>query len=268
MNHDMNNKNVKDYSICSSDDIIISQTCFKFVWVNKTINSKSTCIKADVISIKMENITLFKQLFSAISLHIEFPSIILEKNQNIVHKVTFQRYLNKLKYECQSVPIAQASGFYPCNYRKVHIWIGMNLKQCSRGGYILSQNVCDRIKDCPNDESDEDNCICPYNKTASTQTNCKITHFGQKKRVCSELYYITKNGKCQKFIRVLHIGSTSGQISNKRNTNSRVHMTSCNDGRTIPETSVNDLILDCHPDGEDETKLMSSLMNQTYSLCV
>ena len=146
----------------------------------------------------------------------------------------------------------------------------MNLKQCTRGGYILSQNVCDRIKDCPNDDSDEENCTCTYNKTASTPTNCKIIQFGQKKRVCSKLYHMTKNGKCQKIISTLYIGSTSGHISNKTNsnTNSRVNMTSCDDGKVIRETSVNDLILDCHPDGEDEPILMSLLVTQTYSLCV
>ena len=85
-----------------------------------------------------------------------YPLILVQNDANTTYAIKFQRFLNKIKYRYQIVPISKVEGYYVFQYNKMDISIGSNLFQCTKGGYILSENVCDGITDCPNDKSDEE----------------------------------------------------------------------------------------------------------------
>ena len=257
-NHNKNVKNIKDPLICSPNDIIIQGICHVFIWVNKKNSTRNICKHS--ISLKIETITSLRQLFIPLSVKNQMPSILIEKDVNTVYEVKFQRYLKKLKYRYKTVPISKTRGFVPCNYKKYDIKIGLNLIQCFKGGHVLSTNICDGIIDCPNDKGDEGNCI---SHTAGTRIICNNIHFEPKKTVCPVLYYMTYDEKCHKFINTSQSSYYNGNVNTKGNRESLT----CKEGKNISKMLVDDLIFDCGLEGKDEPKLMSLLVNETYSTC-
>ena len=193
--------------------------------------------------------------------------VLVENDENSVYKVTFQRHLFKISYIYAIVPINQTSGFYLCQYKKVDLTVGLNLLHCSRGGYTLSENICNGVKDWPNDRSDEENCLC-HNTNKDTPATCKVKYIRGSKRICSSLYHMRFDGNCQLFMYL-----KSGTYNNNNNktynnyTNNTARSLSCKNKRNIHKLFIGDLIFDCGPEGEDEPVLMSLLINKTYSSC-
>ena len=264
-------QNTNNYSACSKDHIIIQEVCYAFVWFDGINNTRNICTQFNGNPVDMTLINSIKTIFIAISLVTQFPSLIIQKSSNTAYEITFKRLFSTVHYRYQSANISPTRGFYPCQYDKVYIYTGINLFNCTNGGHILSEYICDGISDCPNDDSDENFCNCDNNSLNPKNLNmCKSMKFGLVKNVCSNLYHMTKKGNCLKYSNISQLlNDDSSSIENTDSVNDikEVNQFICNDGKTIDTLLLDDLIFDCEPQGEDEPILMSSLRFHSFSSC-
>ena len=273
-NYALNSKtqNVTDYSYCLRNHIMLQKKCYIFIWLN-SFNTSNLCANFEALPGKKTIIKYLKDLFGSISVINEYPPIIIDNYGNTVHVIKFKHFFNKLNYIHTQVAKYKVSGYLVCSYKKHGISSWANLFHCTKGGYILSENLCDSVIDCPNDRSDEEFCYCQNNSANRTSSNfCKILYFGMKKKVCSNLYYMTVQGTCLKYKSLSHIMFSNSHLS-KMNLYGRepesitTKKFICKDGKSIDITYLNDLIFDCGLDGNDEPVLMSLLKYDNYSSC-
>ena len=69
----LNIKSVKDYFICSTNSIIIKQTCHIFLWFNSMNSTRNICQQFNSFSVNITRISSTKQVFDALSLENKFP---------------------------------------------------------------------------------------------------------------------------------------------------------------------------------------------------
>ena len=204
-------------------------------------------------------------MFEALALENQFPPLLIENDASTIFVVKFYGFLNKLQLIYNIVPISQATGFYLSKYKKFNILIGINLFQCTNGGYILSINICDGVMDCPNDISDEEKCSCyKQNHTKNASVICKITYFGKMKKVCSNLYHMTTKGTCQPYKNITFLKSNHSAVSEAVVETEKFI---CNNGKTVDMMLFDDLVFDCGPNSEDEPVLLSILKHDIHLSC-
>ena len=247
----INTDQVKDYSFCSRDSMLFQNYCHVFNWLNKIDNDTKLCKINKARPVGLETVLSYNELFQSLSLENKFPPLLVPYCTTTAHKVTFQRILSKLNFIINHVKISQARGFYPCLYNKVNIIIGLNLYQCKHGGYILSENVCDGIADCPNDKSDE-------------EITANNSYCDSVSKTCSTLNLKTANGKCQKYISTENtIEVMNENINEKYNPDNYF----CKNDKVIHNNHLDDLTFDCGASSEDEPILMSLQNDDIYALC-
>ena len=81
--------------------------------------------------------------------------------------------------------------------------------------------------------------------------------------ICSAFYYKDRNGICKMFIAFesfTYVNDTQIQYDS--------HQFACNDGRLISKMLVNDLVVDCGPELEDELLLKSILGKDNMYSCI
>ena len=266
--------NMTDYSYCLINHIILQKKCYIFIWFN-SFYSSYLCTNFDALPGNMSSVKYLKKLFLSISAISDYPPIIINNDVDTVHVIKFNKFLNKLNYRNENIVKHQANGYFVCYYNKHDISGGTNLFHCTNGGYILSENICDSVIDCPNNKSDEEFCTC-YNYSTSNATSnmmCKILFFAQKK-VCSSIYYMTTQGTCQKYKNLSHVIFNNDFLS-KLHYNNVIETGKvtneqfiCKNGKLINTIFLNDLIFDCGPDADDEPILMSLLKSDNYSSCM
>ena len=84
-----NLQNIKDYSFCMTDHILMHQMCYVFLWFNLE-KSKNVCKQLKAMPVNKSAITTFKQIFSSSSSLVnQFPQLILENNSNSTWVVQF-----------------------------------------------------------------------------------------------------------------------------------------------------------------------------------
>ncbi len=272
-----NAQNTIDYSYCLSGDISTGNSCLSFIWSQKThrtpyLNMKHKDPSTKGKSAKLADVDNFQHIFDGVSLEKQFPPLVLETDTGHIYSVKFERFISQLNYKYGMVSPSQASGFLVWHYKHLQIIIGTNLFSCTSGGYIIPEQVSDDVADCPNDNSDEQNCICyNTNQSAMSPQVCRQTFDGKEKPICSLFYYITHKGKCQHYTDSIKSTAERDQISKdvhhdnfaSRNAQNFV----CHNGKIINKMLLNDLIFDCGSEAEDEPILMSKLENRTLSLC-
>ena len=93
-----------------------------------------------------------------------------------------------------------------------------------------------------------------------------------KEKYCSNLYFMTVKGTCQKYKNSNHVIFNYSNLSKRKlslNHNAietrqvAIKQFICNNGKAIDVMFLNDLIFDCGPDGDDEPILMSLLTIMT-----
>ena len=97
--------------------------------------------------------------FSAVSSVNTFPTLIFQNNIS-VRTVQVHTLFGKVRFVYHVQNNSTVSGIHICVSHKRRNYIGSNIFHCNKEGYILYRNTCDGTKDCPNDNSDEQSCIC------------------------------------------------------------------------------------------------------------
>ena len=146
-------------------------------------------------------------------------------------------------------------GYFVCASKKVEITPSLNLFHCSKGSFVSMMFVCDGQSDCPNDNSDEVNCVC---NLKVTKPKCRIVILNDGSKSCGPMYHESKQRSCEKYLKPTE--TPKSNISEEKFSN-------CMDGDQIPQKFLNDLVADCE-DQTDELQLMSLLQNDSKVVCV
>ncbi len=251
------------FNRCKENAHILRQNfCFTFTWSNKT---GQICKPFQVATLISTTEAYLNKIMQAVSLTQNFPTILLEDQTNNFVGVNFYKLYSKLYQRIQSW--MGSTGFFLCCYPSREVIIGTNLMKCTNGGYFSVVSICDGIVDCANDESDEELCHCHTHCTGMTSIFPQIVHAEGKHKKCTNLYRMTMKGVCTKYdgnnfeTRKCHSHS---QIFNA----STAVPNTCNKGSHGETLLINDLIMDCLPQGDDEPLLLSLIRHQTYEHCV
>ncbi len=244
-------------NVCSTYHVLKNGLCYLFVWhtSGKRHDKRAVCERPFI----MKDITIFNFLFVAISP--PFPPILSQTavKMRYLHRLTYKKILKKVK--TRQTASKHASGFEVCCSKKVQC-VSSNMFLCENKSYISFTLVCNGIKDCPNDESDEELCKCGQNFTnigeLSVVKNCKYVSDSKRKRFCFPLYYMDHQGDCHQF--AVRKEETVGQSKN-------LSFFRCNSSSKLDTLLLNDLAADCGPEGEDEKLLKSLLQYHAPVLC-
>ena len=124
----------------------------------------------------------------------DYPIFLIQKDNSFAHVIKFERFLNKIRYRSYISNTSMAKGFYTYQYNRINIIIGSNLFNCTKGGYILYEYRCDGKTDCPNDQSDEEFCVCNNTSDINAVHILRSILNRKSRTICSNFHYLTKQG--------------------------------------------------------------------------
>ena len=245
---------------------------FQDIFEKITICKNENSISVQKISV------IIQSVLEAISSNM-YPVFLFcaKSGQILIYK--YEKYLNSYQDSVREVEGNRHEGLYTYIEKKNTTVTGKNLFQCSNESYILHSQVCNSKIDCPNGGEDEKFCICYNDQHLIKNPFCNVVLFNYKQKVCSPLYFITAEGFCNQFDGTSLVEIQSKSASKNRNGLSLHKFTEskfitiyknnfvCNDGTTLDQSLINDLVADCGPDGKDESMLQSILVNRTSYSC-
>ncbi len=238
----MKSEFVSQEKYCLSNDISENGTCYRFQWTkfDRQANKKAHCFS---------QFKDFQYLFDAIQAN-SFPPIFINK----LKYMTFSRYFNVYDHKIHFIKNISEALCITQSFPK-RVSPKGNLFECHNKAMISALHVCDGFDDCPEDKaSDEVTCNCTAKQKNTTL--CKNIISENQTRECSPLFYNTHDGRCEML-------TDNDAMKQKMET----HPLQCTTGTPIPRDLVNDLVVDCFPDGEDEPHLMSLVLDDDYFPC-
>ena len=144
-------------------------------------------------------------------------------------------------------------GFLNCNNDYTITNLGQHIFCYPTDICISYYFVCDGENNCPGDDPlDERGCHC--NPTVTYSSKCKYIVIDNVSIVCSSFYYKDRNEKCKMFT-----AFESFALENDTQTKNESHHFACNNGKVISKLLLNDFVVDCGPELEDELMLKAVL---------
>ncbi len=201
---DANNQTMQRMTKCPQQYTLKQGKCFLFSWF-RSLQPKSKNMHH--LFARREKMFLgnffesFQFLFSATSS--QFPPILKPHkfNNSLMHAYSYKKYL--MIFDCTEsiVWLSEALGFVISVHKKEVIVSGLIVFKCTKGGYIVFQHRCDGTKDCPHDNSDEDNCSCRNREGRTDETNIYCREFiGPTEKTCGPLYFMNPKGNCKMYL--------------------------------------------------------------------
>ena len=227
---------------CKLTTILVSGKCYAFLWGQIGNSSGQFCSKIKFRGVTQNRITSFSHIFSAVSSVDTFPILIVQ-NDFKVQPVQVSKLFGKLEFTLISTQNSTSNAIHICAAEKVNINIGLNIFHCKKGGYILHTHTCDGVTDCPNDNSDEQFCICNNRSFNMKKINfCMQLLSRQNRTQCTSNYFMDITGICKKFEFIKTINTKESEIlSKKKNLKKFVR----NNGNLLDYSLFNDLFSDC-----------------------
>ena len=189
--YDYNRTNGGQLFSCTPDQILFKNKCYLFLWVTQLINDKKLCKQHKEKQVTENKIKSLQPIFDAVSADTKFPIFFARSHAKYYVFEIINRY-KKLIVKAYSKVILDVGAYYICQFEKMQLQVGNNIFKCKKGGYISPYYICDKLVDCPNDNSDEDFCnICHENSM-----NCKS--LTKHKIYCGFNFYMSFDGNCKK----------------------------------------------------------------------
>ena len=252
--------NTHDYYFCKSTNLLFNDKCYILLW-NITWNTESDfCREYQTMGISLNELTTLYHIFDAVSSVDTFPNIILQNHYQL-HIIQIYKLFNRIHFKHIFKMTTFDSGHTICTYKRSKVTIGTNLFHCRKGGYILQKYVCDENKDCPNDSSDEDFCICDqiYENIIKRRL-CRVLKTNQSITYCTTNYYVSMKGSCEKY--------DFTAISAEPNTGNIVtfKMSSCDNDESPNTSSADENEHNCGEKNKKDSLLLSSMHTHHHLL--
>ena len=245
---------------CLPSQIALKGRCFSFLPFDSSVGGAvhRVCTRVNLKPKSDPFLTDFYFLFHAVTT--TFPQFIFqfELNRKLVYRFKYQRYLSIIKHQLDIIPANNASGITMCQGNRASMHLGINLYPCRDNYFVSSMYICDDVVDCINDHNDQILCHCPIFGDENTRLlrKCKKVKFGPNLSLCSSLYYLSVDGNCKKYLPEA-VPETKHAFT----------YSFCKNGQTIDLNLVNDLVVDCGPDAEDEPELKALLNFHIFVSC-
>ena len=196
-------------------------------------------------------ISYFYHIFNAISSVDGIPILIF---QDIIQLKLIKVYKLFGRLRLTHIFNVPVGGTVICTFKKIKYIFGINIFSCRKGGYVLHMYTCDGIQDCPNDDSDEMFCFCEDEFNGAEENNCMKLKTRHNVTHCTHNYFMNKKGTCIKYnFKLRTIENKLDVISTMKNEKTF----SCNNGKILRISLLNDLIPDCGTESEDEPILLA-----------
>ena len=250
------NRTSLDQTSCPVNFVVFHKLCYLFLWYDGKNSSfhnlPEMCRSHNSVSVRsMGKFKLLDVVMEATSANLS--PLLFQKTT--LTRFTYEKYSSIYNKKITRVELFEAKGFHICKRHLHKVKSKENTFHCSAGGYISELFYCDEVVDCPNDNSDENHCICTKLQNRSF---CKhVLDSNNLSLACGPLFERTHSGDCS-----VHI--TVENIPQKTLDNNETF--ACATNSNVFSSRVNDLIPDCE-DQSDEQELMSLLMNGTKNHC-
>lgn len=180
--------------VCPTQTISISRTCCSFIWTKTTAKDTTKHFgEKGMNEFSLSELKQVKDIFKSINAN--FPPLVTAANSETIVTIICRKLfvLHSCIYHKEFW--REATGFQVFKSDLKQNDPRKNLLSCKEGGNLMVSLRCDGTIDCPNDKSDEENCICSEDVTATELGKCKHIS-SQKGSQCSPLYFTTHDNKC------------------------------------------------------------------------
>ena len=226
---------------CPEANLLFNTSCLLFRWIKHPQFKKDKCF---------DDVKLFEGLFTAVAMDTFLPVLV---NSRVV---TITKYFTTILHTEKTDNYIGA--VCALKKRMKQVEESGNLFKCGDGIIISALFVCDGTFDCS--EGDDDlPCTCNF---VHEETNrCSSFTDSSKEIMCSPLYNQTLGSHCEVF------NSSEMFASISPDTEKIQAKFMCKEtGLLINAELVDDLVMDCYPNREDETKLETLMMGfEQYS---
>ena len=243
--------------------------CYAFMWQETFPIQNNFCETLRGKSTNLDELGQLKHLFKTLPAGVKTPNIFVKYKQSTILATRFVVETFNIFTQIQTnISRTKREGYFLCKFNTFETMVHSVTYQCAKGGYISLNDVCDQTIDCPNDNSDEQD--CKYSIFLETDNKNHHTQLVQK---CEPLYFTNMHGSCKqhssKFIyKKKRLVLSSEVITTDLSYNIHNNYFPCRTGEMIHLLLVNDLIPDCKTEDEDEHLLKTILTNHiTKNLC-
>ncbi len=228
-------------AVCPKMQVKMNKTCLSFVSLLEVISQKQRNVHRPSVKC-YENYQDFSSLSDAISSN-KFPSFV---TCDLKFQIKIETIVHIIRFEKRKSEYNSAGGMLIFAQSLSSLVTGNNLYKTTNKAYVSAAFACLDI-----------------NQNISTQIErnmgyCK--HADDAKNFhCQELLFATHDKQCHIFLFQQEPNVTQRKNDDK-------HFT-CNTNLRIKKHLQNDLVVDCHPEGEDEVLLSTILNKQMYYRC-
>ncbi len=197
---EVNVESIKMRQVCSAWTIRIHLKCYFFKWIdnNRTILHRNVEGDKTLQTITLPELKMIKEIFQCTQAN--YP-VLMTQGEHDTLMVMFTCTKLFILHTCrlQSTSKNPPPGYQVFRKKEIDIRSGPHIFTCEKGGHITVLSRCDGKPDCPNDQSDEENCACSERDQYHQATSCQ-TFVSGTQHACGPLFYTTKHNKCVLYI--------------------------------------------------------------------
>ena len=189
-----------DYKIlngkhCDTLDLLILDACYAFVWQENILVQPNFCGHSKGKASYLAEFKHLRHFFTTFPAGMKTPIIFLKHMLSpiVATKVMFETFNIPTITKTNIIGI-KSEGYYVCHLHKIYAMTDSVTYHCAKGAHISLRYVCDQTIDCPNDNSDEQNCIF----SIFPQKLNESYHFTAKNK-CLVHYFTDMRGQCKQY---------------------------------------------------------------------
>ncbi len=236
-----------DNKMCPMFTLVRDGQCFLFTWFRSNRSTEDQC--SSRTNFENFDIKIFERLFSSVS--VSFPPT---HSPDLSQRISYKRFLHFIQYFKTLVANKSTEGLFICSSSRMRTSSDKGgLFHCGNNTHIVGVFECDGEIDCPGLEAtDEQHCNCSLetmNIREIGMTNWSVVKSEEK-------FNFRLNVSCSRLVSQI-FDTIDQQHFFKDPAKNETFL--CSHERTIKLLMVNDLVVDCGPDADDEHDLVAML---------